>query len=293
MIRRRPGDVARPEPTTSYLSGVIFMTSMFRLSIAAVAALLPFTAEAAQFQAGADIFNGTGYGSSYTGVGGTVQPSGAWLGSVADGGYDTFDNFGFYNSGVSSLTLNRQVELLSGNVYRFFDTFTNNQSTRVTTTVNFFGNLGSDGDELISYDAGGLMVSCEDDGAGACIDDAVLALVSGNNGLGSQAITPDRYNVRFALDLAPGESISLLNFAFLARDEDGPLDSDVDLAIATGQSLLAAPRLEGLSAEQIARIGNFNIAGVPEPSTWAMLIAGFGVTGAALRRRRATVRFAA
>ena len=31
---------------------------------------------------------------------------------------------------------------------------------------------------------------------------------------------------------------------------------------------------------------------VPEPASWAMLIAGFGVIGSVLRRRRATVRFA-
>ena len=36
---------------------------------------------------------------------------------------------------------------------------------------------------------------------------------------------------------------------------------------------------------------NFELAGaVPEPSTWAMLILGFGVIGGALRRRRTTVR---
>ncbi|GGE01169.1 hypothetical protein GCM10011529_04350 [Polymorphobacter glacialis] len=29
-------------------------------------------------------------------------------------------------------------------------------------------------------------------------------------------------------------------------------------------------------------------ASVPEPGTWAMLIAGFGLTGATMRRRRAT-----
>jgi hypothetical protein len=28
-------------------------------------------------------------------------------------------------------------------------------------------------------------------------------------------------------------------------------------------------------------------AGVPEPATWTLLIAGLGMTGAALRRRRA------
>ncbi|MEG3123913.1 PEPxxWA-CTERM sorting domain-containing protein [Sphingomonas sp. GB1N7] len=252
--------------------------------------VFPAAAQAQQIQAGADIFNGTGYGTSYKGVGGTVQPSGAWLGAVRDGGFDTFDNFGFYNSGVGTLALNRQVELLSGNVYRFFDTFTNTQSTAITTTVNFFGNLGSDGDELISYNAAGLMVSCEDDGAGACIDDAVIALVAGNNGLARQSITPDRYNVGYTFTLAAGASISLLNYAFLARDVDGPLDSDVALATTTGQALLAAPRLEGLTTAQIANIANFAVSAVPEPSTWMMMILGFGLVGVTLRRRP-SVRF--
>jgi hypothetical protein len=29
-----------------------------------------------------------------------------------------------------------------------------------------------------------------------------------------------------------------------------------------------------------------SLLGVPEPASWAMLIAGFGLTGAAMRRRR-------
>ena len=33
-------------------------------------------------------------------------------------------------------------------------------------------------------------------------------------------------------------------------------------------------------------------ASVPEPATWAMLIAGFGMVGAAVRRRRTTIAFA-
>ncbi len=33
---------------------------------------------------------------------------------------------------------------------------------------------------------------------------------------------------------------------------------------------------------------NYSVAAVPEAATWAMLIAGFGLTGAAMRRRRVT-----
>jgi hypothetical protein len=41
----------------------------------------------------------------------------------------------------------------------------------------------------------------------------------------------------------------------------------------------------------ITRIGGVN--GVPEPSSWAMLIAGFGLVGAASRRRRGSATVAA
>lgn len=253
------------------------------LCVALATALAPaFAAE--QFAASADIFNGSGYGQNYFGAGGTTPLYNQALGQVVDGGNGAFDAFGFYNSGVGALSQTRQVELLSGNVFRFFDTFTNQGVSSITTTLNFFGNLGSDGDELVSSAKPGLLVSCENDGSGSCGSDPVLALVSGNSGLGHAAITPDRYNVSFAVTVKPGESLSLLNFAFLASDVNGLTVSDLWLAQSTGAALLSAPRLEGLSAQQIATIANFTTP-VPEPKTWAMLALGLGLL--ALRRSRA------
>ncbi|KTT73709.1 PEPxxWA-CTERM sorting domain-containing protein [Sphingomonas endophytica] len=258
---------------------------MKNIIIATAALVAAGSADAQQFRASADIFTGSGYAASYTGPGGTVSPSNRALGSVWGGGAETFDAFGWYNTGTGGLKLDRQVDLLSGNTFRFFDTFTNTGSSAASVTVNFFGNLGSDGDELVSYAKDGLFVSCEDDGAGACTDDAVVALVSGNNGMARAAITPDRYNASYLLNVAAGQSVSLVNFAFLARDVNGPTADDVALATSTGQALLAAPRYEGLSRDQVARVVNFT-SPVPEPATWLTMILGFGVVGAAIRRRR-------
>ena len=39
------------------------------------------------------------------------------------------------------------------------------------------------------------------------------------------------------------------------------------------------------------RDGNVIPGGVPEPATWAMLILGMGIVGAAMRKRQAAVRY--
>lgn len=49
----------------------------------------------------------------------------------------------------------------------------------------------------------------------------------------------------------------------------------------------------GLSSRSNSfEIDNLRIAAVPEPATWALMIGGFALAGAALRRRKATVSFA-
>lgn len=43
---------------------------------------------------------------------------------------------------------------------------------------------------------------------------------------------------------------------------------------------------EGFGVDNIVLSGNTITGGIPEPSTWAMMILGFGAAGAAMRRRR-------
>ena len=49
----------------------------------------------------------------------------------------------------------------------------------------------------------------------------------------------------------------------------------------------------GVTAADFAVDRVYALAAVPEPATWGMMIIGFGAIGAAMRRRRTSIRFAA
>lgn len=242
-------------------------------------------AQAAQFTTTVDIIGSGGYVSSFNGF----VPPNSTLGAVNDGGRDAFDGYGYYKA-MGGLTLHRQTEQFAGqNLYRFFDTFTNNSAETVTRTVTFYGNLGSDGATKAQPSGAGYLVTCQF--GSACWADPVVAGIYGNNGLGVQTLIGEQYYVNFALTLAPGASASILNFAFLASSWGGTNASDVALATDRAQALLANPLLDGLTDKQLHQVVNFDLGlpgAVPEPSSWAFMIGGFGMVGASLRRRRTT-----
>ena len=247
-------------------------------------------ANAAQFTTAGDIFATAGYASSYIGAG--VQNNAR--GGVGDGGRDAFDGYGYY-SVTGGLAYHRQTEVFAGqNLYRFFDTFTNNTAQAVTKTVTFYGNLGSDSRTKVQASGAGYLVTCEYNAA-ACSGDPVVAAVYGNNGLGVQSLNGENYSVNYTLHLAPGQSASILNLAFLASTLGGTNGSDVTLATDHALALTADPFLDGLTSQQVSQIVNFDLgqpAAVPEPASWAFMIGGFGMVGASLRRRRAFAAFA-
>lgn len=93
-------------------------------------------------------------------------------------------------------------------------------------------------------------------------------------------------------DLPPGpQMITDVTTRDFAGVLIGPLGTMPFLSIVFRQGDPNGSVLAGLPLQQIA-IGNFQFtitnvgAAVPEPSNWAMLITGFGLVGAAARRRR-------
>lgn len=107
-------------------------------------------------------------------------------------------------------------------------------------------------------------------------------------------------------------SASLINIAFDAIaniDFTSVTLNGVDLVINNGDPVATASTgsqffitdgaintlvVSGMAGSAASYSGTVNYAlqAVPEPATWAMMIAGFGIVGSAMRRRRATVAFA-
>jgi hypothetical protein len=100
------------------------------------------------------------------------------------------------------------------------------------------------------------------------------------------------------LTLLPGQSVSTMSFAFLARSlTRNPTTQAADeaLAVSAAQALVANPFFDGLSPDERARIANFGpgvtipapVTTTPEPGTWALLGTGLRGLAATARGRRA------
>ena len=72
----------------------------------------------------------------------------------------------------------------------------------------------------------------------------------------------------------------------------GQYDANNDGHLVNVYGLLATPVATPYPAPSAESLGFVTLSAAPEPASWAMMVSGFGLAGAAMRRRRTTVRFA-
>jgi hypothetical protein len=175
-----------------------------------------------------------------------------------DGGYDSYDNAGFLLDraaprGAAAVTVHRRADaLITHNIFRWIDTYTNETEEPATLSVEFFSTLGSFGDAVIKAEEPLRYVSFADG-----IDDGMtptkpaIAMLHGNNRWALDNIVfddaaglPGDVSRRFTLILPPGQSLSLMFADFLAfsPDEAGfGVPGDVTHALQRSAGLLLDP----------------------------------------------------
>jgi hypothetical protein len=260
------------------------MNTFFLLRLAALLVMSLGTAFASQFTSALDVclnVNCSSFGGSYTGPNGGTGILDI-RGGISDGGMDAFDFFGFV-ANLGPLTLNRRVDALtSQNTYRFLDTYTNPTNLAVSQTVFFEGNLAHNGNHTILLQNPFLTVDKDN-------TDRIptVAIVNGNNDWAKNNMSVSyngrEYILAIHLTLDPGQSVNILNFAFLAFDTGTVRNvaGDSALAQSVGQNLVGAPNYSGLSAQDINKTVNFT----PEPATAGLAALGIGLAVVTQRRR--------
>ena len=201
---------------------------------------------------------------------------------------------GTYGTGFNGLTGLRQTELyvnntaLPQNTIRWFDSFMNETGSAVTVNLAFGRNLGSDDDTVVEGEGTGWLVTSD----GGTDGDFVILHVFGN-GEGTKPTVVDITGGGFGdgsnyihfvyqdLDVAPGETVSLLHLHQLFADEMG-FDASVAAALTAGPLFINDAVFAGLSADQVSSIVNFGVAGTDPTLTPGDGASGSGIAVAPL-----------
>jgi PEP-CTERM motif len=234
-----------------------------KISNTMLAALVPAILSLAPVAAHATAPTVTVFNSTALGFGGNVELT---INGVE---YDAFDSGHYDNLGGSIFT----------NYQAGFDGFNDNPLSEVR---NFF-----------AFDLSGLT---------GPVTNATLTIPSNPFGIGYEntsggaSITYTNWDVSTSVDDLTNGTNGLSTFADLGSGEKfgsvsiGPDDlvTTVTLDAAALDALSAAEGKEfAIGGSAMATVTT--VASVPEASTWAMIIAGFGLMGVALHRRLATI----
>lgn len=122
-----------------------------------------------------------------------------------------------------------------------------------------------------------------------------LDALSIQDGFGSGFYAQGNFNTEQVLNLVPGWGYTMALYAsadayngfVLSPGETNERGASVDPTLTIQGDDAQLYHFEGLPTSTIG-----NVAAVPEPASWALMLSGFGLIGGAIRRRRAAVSFA-
>lgn len=155
--------------------------------------------------------------------------------------------------------------------------------TGLDSAPNALGNYVGQGGALVNYGGSSTSSLTYNDGQSFRLNEIEIAHNYGNSG----GLNPfDWYTVIFTFDYADGTSkVDERTLSNAAGNWLNATTIEFDEAPLVAFSWKPGKNTSGFL--QFDNIVLNNNATVPEPATWALLIGGFGLTGTALRRRRA------
>ena len=155
--------------------------------------------------------------------------------------------------------------------------------TGLDSALNSYGNYVGQGGALVNYGGSSVSRLTYNDGQAFRLNEIEIAHNYGNS---SGLNTYDWYTVVFTFDYADGTSkVEERTLSNAAGNWLNATTVEFDEAL-----LIAFSWKPGQNTSGFLQFDNIVLnreAAVPEPATWALLIAGFGFVGASLRRRRA------
>ncbi|HZV18639.1 MAG TPA: PEPxxWA-CTERM sorting domain-containing protein [Sphingobium sp.] len=182
-----------------------------------------------------------------------------------------FDSFDSENGGLSALnytgfanfTTSGQVDLVRSGDYGI---------TCSGSCVDLDGTPGAGTliSNMFSYNAGDTVTLSFDLGGSQRVangtDNVTIMLMSSTDG-----------TVSDSFDLASSAAFQTYSYAFTAT-----ADGTVTFSLGTTSQDYIGPLVDNVSLD---------IAAIPEPATWAMMIAGFTIVGSTMRRRKVITSF--
>jgi len=116
---------------------------------------------------------------------------------------------------------------------------------------------------------------------------ATLNFASGYNYVSFLWGSPDTYNsLTVTSSLGAVQTFTAPGLGFAVTNGNQAFSQYVQFSTLGAGEYIASIAFSNVPSQDAFEVANFRVAGVPEASTWAMMVLGVGAAGGAMRRRR-------